>query len=131
MAIGKGARAVVSRARGAVCYGEWKHERLGARGGNLCRGHKSALWARINGLLVARWGMNTQSRSWIGTRVHYQARDMAQGHGASRGCDLKLEGNSQATAPWDGKVGVGATCALGAKRTFGPAPIGCWWPGGV
>ena len=31
----------------------------------------------------------------------------------------------------DKGIEVGETCALGTKHTFGPAPRGCWRPGGV
>ena len=41
------------------------------------------------------------------------------------------EGCAGGTGSTNEGVRVGATCAWGTKRSFGPAPKGCWRPGGV
>ena len=60
----------------------------GPRRGNLCMEHNTVLGPQANGLLAARRGRNTQSRSWIRTRVQGRARDKGKGHGALLRCDL-------------------------------------------
>ena len=42
-------------------------------------------------------------------------------------------GTPKKKSEWSAKEGVrvGATSARGTKRSFGPAPLGCWRPGGV